>query len=216
MKKPRTSRVELYFTLTFTVSALCLLALVAGTLLPVVREYRVINLTDEVVYVTPLLHSNGDQQANEEETTDTPARLAGVYFAVLSQFASFSGPALPALNPKDLPVPPKGSRAIYIDYEDLKQEDGAQVLLVRSAGGQYRYLEADFWEQDRISSLDRLAPATGTMLAAHERASAGLICWLLPLICLALTFLFPVLLIRETRNRRREKRIQAEAAGLPG
>ena len=206
MKSPGNYRVGWYKALALVVSPLCLFILVAGTALPVVRRYTVVNRTGTAVYVTPLLNFTGD----DGEAAALASEPAGKNvmenvrrFAVLSQYRTYGFPALPARANKDLRVEPGQARVLYVDFEDLNHEQGAQVLLVRHGDAQYRYLEADFWEQNTIRAVADLPVATTAMMAAkNEAASWG---WVVPWGLLGAAVLFPLLWHRAVRLGRKEE-----------
>ena len=191
-----------YRCLSLWASGPLLLLLLATGLLPIVRRYTVVNGSNEAIRVTPLIHyraDDGGADADDEE----PAQVAE--YAVLSQYSAYRLPAWPAGQSADLLVPAHGERALFIDYEDIKQETGAQVLVVRHANGRLGYLPADFWERTTVDHTPLLPRATAAMGAAVAR-SGGNTGWVGPAVLLFVTFLFPGLwlyswvLCRRTQN----------------
>lgn len=186
MNTPHQRRTARYRRLSLWASAPALLVLLAIGLLPVVRRYTVVNRGSESIYVTPLIHFRAGGAGEDDEE---PAQV--VEYSVLSQYSAYQLPALPAGQSADLLVPAHGERALFIDYEDLKQETGAQVLAVRTATSRLGYVPADFWERTVVDRA-ALLPASAAMRAAVA-GSGGNKGWIIPTVLLLLAVLFPCL-----------------------
>ncbi|MFD2717688.1 hypothetical protein ACFST9_03105 [Hymenobacter monticola] len=192
---PLHPRVARYRRLSMLASAPALLVLLALGLLPVVRRYTVVNRGSETIYVTPLIHFSGEGEgagaaAASGAGAEDPARVA--QFSVLPQYSTYQFPAWPAAQEAELPVPAGGERVLFVDYEGLRQEDGAQVLVVRRASGPAGYLEADFWERTVVEPSAHFPAATSAMQAAVARR-VGSYGWLGTAGLAAIACLFPLL-----------------------
>lgn len=187
MKTPCQLRVARYRRLSLWASGPALLLLLVTGMLPVVRCYTVVNRSSESIYVTPLIHFRTDDRGPDADD-EVPAQVPA--FSVLSQYSAYQLPAWPAGQSAGLLVPAHGERALFIDYEDLKQETGAQVLVVRTARSRLGYLPADFWERTVVERTSSLPAATAAMRAAVA-GSHGNKGWIGPAVLLLLAVLFP-------------------------
>src|SRR5690554_4274099 len=123
-------RIILYSILTIFISGFFFLLFVLVSLLPIVRKYTIHNKTNEIVYVTPLMEF-GNGVFNSEDIFTKIYIENTSNLTVLSQFMNYSPPAIPSLRNFDIKIKPNGNKVLFIDYEQLKQEAGPELLLIK-------------------------------------------------------------------------------------
>ena len=91
------------------------------------------------------------------------------------------------------------------NYEDIKQEGGPQILLLKDEQDNYFYKEANFWESDKITDIS-LLQAPDNLIKSKENSSGSLRQWFIITSLFTLILLFPYLLIRNIKLLRKEKK----------
>src|SRR5690554_2340720 len=188
--------------------------MIAMTLLPIVRKYSVTNNTNKTLYVTPLMQfgvgafSWEDEWEEEWEDADKMKNYIKQVddFSILSQYLSYSPPALPAFTKKDIKVNPNSKVVFYIDYEELRQERGPQILLIKDMQNNYYYKDANFWESDNLTNVNLLQVAPKNLIEAKDKASGSFRIWFITICLLTLILLPPYYLIKNIKLLRKEKK----------
>ncbi|MBE0424820.1 MAG: hypothetical protein IBX66_12945 [Lutibacter sp.] len=220
--KNRKVKIIVFSILSVFISGFLLLILVGMTLLPITRRYTVLNETNEVIYITPLMQFGIASFALEDEWDDKKKMKDYIEqiddFSILSQNLTYSPPAFPAFNVRDIKVNPNTKTFLYIDYEQIKQEGGPQILLIKDNQNNYYYKEANFWENDIITDKSLLNKASKNIIDAKENERSSLISWLMIFCIVAPIALFPYLLIKNIKLQRRERKssLQKSFAAING
>jgi len=198
--KKRKVKIIIFSLLTVFVSGFFTLLLIGITLIPIVRKYTVTNNTKVVIFITPLIQFGVSGFSMDEEWNDSDKMKEYVRqvdnFSIISQYLSYRPPALPSFVSKDIKINPNSEVVFYIDYEEIKQEGGPQILLIKDNQNKYCYKDADFWESDIISEMDLLQAAPKTLIKSKDTNKGSFISWLIVICLLTLIILFPFLLIK--------------------
>lgn len=208
--KRRKVKIIIFSILAVFVSGFLSFLIALTLLLPIVRKYTVINNTNESFYVTPLMEFGVGFWSLEEELEDADKMkkyIEGVDdFSILSQYLFYSFP-LPTFIRKDIKVNPNSKVVIYIEYDNIKQENGPQILLLKDEQDNYFYKGANFWKSDEIVDKTLLQVAPNNLIKSKENSDGTLWNWIVITTLFSLTILFPCLLIREIILLRKEKRV---------
>jgi hypothetical protein len=184
--------------------------MIGMTLLSIVRKYTITNNTNEPLYITPLIQFGVGGFSMEEEWEDADKMKDYIIqvdnFSILSQYLFYSPPALPAIAYKDIKVNQNSKVDFYIDYDDLKQEGGPQVLLIKDKQNNYYYIEANFWESDNITDINLLQVAPKNLIEAKDNGNSSFRVWLITICLIILILLPPYFLIKNIKLFRKEKK----------
>ena len=180
------------------------------TLFPIVRKYTLTNNTNESLNVTLLMQFGVGAFSMEEIWEDEERKKNYIKqidnLTILNQYLSYSPPALPAFTKKDININPNSKVVFYIDYEDIKQEGGPQILLIKDKQNNYYYKEANFWENDNITDVDLLNLAPENLIKAKDKCSGSFRMWFVMIFLLTLMLLPPIFLIKNIKLYRKEKK----------
>lgn len=208
--KSRKVKIIVFSILTVIVTGFLSLLMIAMTLFPIVRKYTVTNNTNETLYITPLMQFGVGGFSLEEEWEDADKMRNYIKqvdnFSILSQYLLYSPPALPAFTIKDIKVNPSSKVVFYIDYEDIKQEGGPQILLIKDKQNKYYYKDANFWESDNLTDVNLLQVAPKNIVEAKDKASSSFGMWFITICLLTLILLPPYFLIKNIKLFRKEKK----------
>lgn len=203
-------KIFVFSILTVFIYGLLTLMIIGITLIPTVRKYTVTNNTNEVVYITPFIQFGVSADSMEEEWDDLNKMKEYIKqvdnFSILSQYSSYSPPTLPTFKRKDIKVNPNSKVVLYINYDELKQEGGPQILLIKDNQNNYFYKDADFWESDIIMDKNSLQIASKNILETKEKSNSSLRSWFLIISILIVILLFPYLLIKNIVLLKKEKK----------
>jgi hypothetical protein len=184
--------------------------MIGMTLIPIVRKYTITNDTKELLYITPLMQFGVGGFVMEEEWEDANKMKDYIKqvdnFAILSQYMTYRPPSLPAFVRKDIKVKPNSKVVLYIDYEDINQEGGPQILLIKDKQNNYYYKEADFWESDIINDINLLTDAPKNLIESKEKSSGSFRMWFITICLLILILIPPYFLIKNIKLLRKEKK----------
>ena len=216
--KKRKVKIIVYSILTLFVSGFLSIVIIGVTLLPIVRKYTVTNNISKSFYITPLMQFGvGGWDLEEEwENADKMKKYIEKVddFSILSQYLFYSPPALPTFARKDIKVNPNSKVVLYIDYENIKQEGGPQILLLKDEQDNYFYKEANFWESDEITD-NSLLQALDNLIKSKENGSGSVRQWFIITFLFTLILLFPYLLIRNIKLLRKEKKASLQSSRWP-
>jgi hypothetical protein len=207
----KSKKLTTYIVLTAVVTPLMAFLLMGLLLLPVIRRYTVINNTSETFYITPLMKFGLNYDLADELERDAGnlrkyiEKDAG--FSILSQYLFYTPPAFPTFKNSSIELKPRSRVVFYIDYEQLKQEGGPMVLLLKDQEGKYYYKETNFWDKEVIDKKSGLRKATDNIIRAHETGQSISMEWISLLVATFLFLLFPLLLIREVRRLKKIKEL---------
>lgn len=208
--KSRKVKIIIFSILTAIVSGFLFLLMIAMTLSPIVRKYTVTNSTNKSLYLTPLMQFSVNEFSLEEASKDAGRMKDYIKqvdnFSILSQYLLFSPPALPSFAKKDIKVNPNSKLVFYIDYEDIKQEEGLQILLIKDKQNNYYYKDADFWESDNVTDINLLQVAPKNLIEAKDNGSGSFSVWFITICMITLILLPPYFLINSIKLLRKEKK----------
>lgn len=203
--KSRKVKIIVFSILTVIVTGFLSLLMIVMTLFPRVTKYSVTNNTNKTLYVTPLMQFG----AWEEEWEDADKMKNYIKqvddFSILSQYLLYSPPALPAFTKKDIKVNPNSKVVFYIDSEELRQERGPQILLIKDMQNNYYYKDASFWQSDNLTNVNLLQVAPKNLIEAKDKASGSFRIWFITICLLTLILLPPYYLIKNIKLLRKEK-----------
>lgn len=196
--------------MTVIVTGFLSLLMIAMTLFPIVRKYTVTNNTNESLYITPLMQF-GVGGFSLEEDWENADRMKDYIkqvdnFSILSQYLFYSPPALPAFVIKDIKINPNSKVVFYIDYENIKQEGGPQIILIKDKQSNYYYKDANFWESDKVTDINLLQVAPKNLIEAKDTSSGSFRMWFITICLLTLMLLPPYFLIKNIKLLRKEKK----------
>lgn len=212
--KKRTVKILVFSFLTVIISGFLTLILLIASISPVVIRYTVINNTNETFYITPLMEFGVNSDSMEEAWKDEAKMKEYIkknnHFSVLSRYLFRGRPTIPSLIVKDIELKSNSEVVLLIDNEELKQENGPQILLIKDKRNKYFYMEAEYGGSNTIFEKNSLNKAYKNLIKAKERSHNSAILWFMLLFTTAIILLFPylllknVILFKEERKARRQ------------
>lgn len=197
-------KIIVFSLLSVFISGFVFLLMVGFTMIPIIRKYSVINETNEIFYVTPLIKQGVSLGEIEELRGENKMHeyLEQIdWMRVLQQYSFFSNPAIPAFTDKDIRLNPNSRIELYIDYEEIKQENGPKILLIKDTLGNYFYKHAWFFGTDTIKSKRSLSISPENIV--KEKDSGGDMFGvqiMMMILSITLIILFPYLLIKSIKK----------------